>query len=270
MNVSKSFGAPYTEQLDLLKEAGFDGFFVSYGDENDVRACARHAQDIGLHFQSVHAPFSHVCDLWHGDEAAAQAMYDRLLSCLQLCDELHVPLMVVHAFIGFESHTPTAQGLQYFGQLVAAAEKTNVRLAFENVEGEEYLEAVMQHFGASPAVGFCWDTGHALCYNHGRDWLKEYGKKLLCTHLNDNLGVRDRAGKITWLDDLHLLPFDGVNDWEEIARRLRRCGYTGELTFELNTNSKPGRHDNDKYAALPLNQYFAECYARACRVAAKL
>lgn len=271
MNISKAFGAPLKEQLDLLKEAGFDGFFMSYGyneDEATVRTCIAHARNIGLYCQSIHAPFGHVCDLWHGSEEEAQAMLDTLLSCLRLCESESVPLMIVHPFIGFEKHAPTAQGLQYFGQLIAAAEKTGVRLAFENVEGEEYLDALMQHFAHSPAIGFCWDTGHMLCYNHGRDWLKDYGKLLLCTHLNDNLGVRDREGSITWLDDLHLLPFDGINDWAEIARQLKKHGYQGEFTFELTTASKPGRHDNDKYAAMPLAQYFAESYARACRVAA--
>lgn len=273
MNISKAFGAPLTEQLDMLKAAGFDGFFMSYGyseSEDTVRACIAHARDIGLYCQSIHAPFGHVCDLWHGDEAAAQQVLDNLLACLHFCDSERVPLMIVHPFIGFESHTPTAQGLEYFGHLVAAAEKTGVRLAFENVEGEEYLDTLMQHFKHSPAVGFCWDTGHMLCYNHGRDFLRDYGDRLLCTHLNDSLGVRALTGEITWLDDLHLLPLDGINDWDAIAAQLKKHGYAGELTFELTTASKPGRHDNDKYAAQPLMQYFAECYARACRVAAKV
>ena len=44
-----------------------------------------------------------------------------------------------------------------------------------------------------------------------------YGEKLICTHLNDNLGIKDFEGKTTWHDDLHLLPFDGIADWNKIA-----------------------------------------------------
>ena len=73
--------------------------------------------------------------------------------------------------------------------------------------------------------------------------------------------------EITYIDDLHLLPFDGIADWDGIARRLNRCGFSGPLTFELNTLSKPNRHENDGYAALPLEQYLALAYGRACRVA---
>ena len=69
-------------------------------------------------------------------------------------------------------------------------------------------------------------------------------------------------------DDLHLLPFDGIADWKYNAERLNRCGFDGILTFELLNFSKSGRHDNDFYADLPLRQYYAMAYQRACRVAA--
>ena len=44
--------------------------------------------------------------------------------------------------------------------------------------------------------------------------------------------------------------------------------FDGPLTFELSAQSKPGRHENDKYARLSAADYLAEAYARACRVAA--
>ena len=95
-----------------------------------------------------------------------------------------------------------------------------------------------------------------------------YGARLLGTHLNDNLGISDPAGPTTWLDDLHLLPFDGIADWPGIAARLARSGFAGPLTFELNRASKPNRHENDAYGAMPLRDYLAEALARARRVAA--
>ena len=269
MNVSKAFGAPYIEQIDMLKAAGFDGFFMGYTSEEQIlRDCAAHARKTGMIFQSLHAPFTKMKSMWEDDEEAGQEALKELLRCLDICVQEEIPLLIVHAFIGFEDHTPTAAGIERFGQLVAAAEKTNVLLAFENTEGEEYLDALLKFFRNSPAVGFCWDSGHEQCYNHGQDLLKKYGDMLLCTHINDNLGIRAHdEEKITWLDDLHLLPFDGVIDWQEAAKRLNKCGYCGALTMELTTKSKPGRHDNDKYAAMPLEQYFAECYARLCRIA---
>ena len=176
--------------------------------------------------------------------------------------------MVAHAFIGFTSHNPTAFGLKNFERVVAEAERLGVKVALENTEGEEYLAALMAHFAGCNAVGFCWDTGHEMCYNHSQDMLALYGDRLLCTHLNDNLGIRDFGGNITFIDDLHLLPFDGIADWADIASRLNRCGFDGILTFELNTKSKPNRCENDPYGRMDIRQYFTQAYMRACRVAA--
>ena len=83
------------------------------------------------------------------------------------------------------------------------AKERGVKVAFENTEGEEYLEALMDNFKDDDTVGFCWDTGHEMCYNHSQDMLAKYGDRLIATHINDNLGISDYDGKITWLDDLH-------------------------------------------------------------------
>lgn len=116
-------------------------------------------------------------------------------------------------------------------------------------------------------VGFCWDTGHELCYNRGKNMIALYGDRLFCTHFNDNLGIRDYHGEITWIDDLHLLPFDGIADWNDIAQRLNGCKFNGELTFELNKLNRPERHENDLYEKMSLEEYFAEVYKRACKFA---
>lgn len=112
-------------------------------------------------------------------------------------------------------------------------------------------------------VGFCWDSGHEKCYNHDMDLLAKFGNRLLITHLNDNLGISDPGGEITYLDDLHLLPGDGVIDWERNTQRLNRCAPLPYLNFELNLVSKPGRNENDVYAQMPLADYFRLAYQKA-------
>ena len=65
-----------------------------------------------------------------------------------------------------------------------------------------------------------------------------------------------------------MLPFDGIADWKNIAERLNKYNYNDILTFELTTKSKPGRHENDVYDKMPLKEYLAEAFKRACRAAA--
>ncbi len=262
---SGAFGMPTEDQIRLFRKIGFEGFFTGLAAPEAMRSYRRTADECGMLFQSVHAPFTEMAHLWAGDERG-RAMADSLLYGLQACSENEVPVLVAHAFIGFRDHTPTQVGLSMLEPVVRAAEKYGVKIAFENTEGEEYLAAIMEHFNGVPAVGFCWDTGHELCYNLGKDMLALYGDRLLATHLNDNLGCRDYDGEITFYDDLHLLPFDGIADWKDVTDRLKAHRFSGPLTFELKTQSQKDRHENDAYGAMPIEQYLTEAYVRACRV----
>ena len=95
-----------------------------------------------------------------------------LLECLNSCEQNDIHIMVVHAFIGFENHTPSIAGIDRFGRIVNAAVRAGVKLAFENTEGEEYLSALMDAFSSEKNVGFCWDSGHEMCYNYSKDMLE--------------------------------------------------------------------------------------------------
>lgn len=255
------------EQVKMIKSAGFDAVFAEWNGRGSLDEIAEEIKNQGLIFQSIHAPFKRAADMWHENEEKAEAAVAELIACLDDCKRLCVPIMVAHAFIGFDEHNPTPLGIKRFERVVKAAEERGIKLALENTEGEEYLDALMEAFKDNENVGFCLDTGHEMCYNRHRDMLNSYGDRLIATHLNDNLGISREDGKIFWTDDLHLLPFDGIADWDNFAARLDKWGYNGILTFELTVKSKPDRHENDKYAAMGTKQYLAEAYSRACRVA---
>ena len=256
------------EQIKLYSDAGFYGFFTEYNQ--NLAQYRNTAEKCGMYYQSVHAPYVRMCYLWR-DCADTEDTRNELLKCIDDSADAGVPIVVAHSYIGIGAKkidVPNAHGISNFSYAVERAVKRGVKIAFENTEGEEFLEMLMTHFKDVPNVGFCWDTGHEMCYNHSEDMMALYGERLIATHLNDNLGIRDYNGEITFHDDLHLLPFDGIADWNNIASRLKKYGYSGELTFELNLGSKPGRYENDKYRRLPFEEYISEAYARACRVAA--
>ena len=271
MGTSEAYGVPIDEQIRLLKKTGFEGFFTPWKPEYPINEWASLARELGMIYQSIHAPFGGVADLWRSDKEKAQAAEKELIDCIHSCSENGVGLMISHCYIGFDGIVDiTEEGLSRYGRIIDEAERCGVNIAFENTEGEEYLFALLDKFGDRKNVGFCLDTGHEMCYNFGKNLLEFFGDKLIATHINDNLGIKDYNGKIFWHDDLHLLPFDGIRDWKETADRLRKCGYKGILTFELCKSSKPDRHENDKYDRMPLEEYFAESYARACRFAAMI
>ena len=267
VNTMAALNMPIPEQLELFKKVGFHGFFTMWDETADLEGIRRHGDNIGLHLQSIHAPFAKMDRLWYPDEFTEPTV-QRLINCIRDCEKIHAPIVVLHAFITFTRNTATDAGIENFARVVEAARDTGVKLAFENTEGDAYLHALMAAFQDEPHVGFCWDTGHEMCYNHHEDLLARYGDRLLCTHLNDNLGILDYEGSTTFHDDLHLLPFDGIADWQGIADRLDACGYEGELTFELKPNTTLNHNSWPIYGHLDAEGYVTHAYMRACRVAA--
>jgi len=266
MGLNAQFGLPLEEQITALREVGFNGFFAYWRRDTDFAALKRAGDQAGMAFQFIHANQMLMEHVWQETERTEEAV-DELFSCLRDCADNGIPLMVAHAIDGFDWHTPTPMGIRHFEKLVQEAERLHVRIALENAEGEEYLAALMERFHGNPYVGSCWDSGHEMCYNR-KDMLALYGDRLLCTHLNDNMGMSSQDGKMDWQDDLHLLPFDGIGDWEEMMGRLEKTGYHDMLTFELKISSPPSRHENDPYRKMDIRDYFTQAYMRSCRVAA--
>ena len=264
LGVSGSFGTEVKEQIKLIKDAGFDAFFIEWNKDLDLNDIKAYADELGIDIQSIHAPFDKSAQMWTED---AEEAVSELLECVEACHKASVPIIVLHAIIGFDKFEPNDIGVENFAKVVRLAKQYGIKAAFENTEGEMYLEKLMNAFKDEENVGFCWDSGHEQCYNKSKDMLALYGDRLISTHLNDNLGISSFDGSIFWTDDLHLLPFDGVIDWQDAAKRLNKCGYNDILTFELSKLSKPNRHENDKYEKMPIEEYIAECYNRACRVA---
>ena len=218
-----------------------------------------------LYLNSVHAPFTTVHHMW--DEDKADAELQNQLACLKETAECGIPVMVCHAWIGFEPEKPTEAGVENFRKLLQEAHKLGVKIALENTEGEGYLRMLFDHLKNEPALGFCLDTGHEYCYNYAKDLLAEFGP-LIYIHVNDNLGIT--GDSIFWLDDAHLIPFDGIVDFDRVANRLAKLGFTDTLTCELTTANKPGRNTHDQYAGLSCEEYLAKVMKAMKRLGDKI
>ena len=260
--------ATIEENIPAIANAGFDAFFTEWTLDAPIKEWAKIGEKNGLIYQSIHAPFKYVNQIWYGSDAGKEYV-ELLKKCVDDCVSVNVPLMIIHPFIGFKEHEPTEIGLEFYGKIIDHAEKKGILLGFENVEGEEYLAAIMERYRDNSTVRFCWDTGHEQCYNLGKDMMALYGDRLAGTHFNDNKGCIDK-NDITWKDDLHLFPFDGIVDWQGVMDRIHRNGYEGILTFELTLRAKPDRDTSlhDFYATMSNKEFYREVYNRAKRIAA--
>ncbi len=262
LGTGMGFDIPVEEQIRLIKKAGFDGFFTDDDTLENLEKYSSIAKEENLIYQSVHAPFGKMHIVWEGTEEEADEVINELKSCVDKCAKIGVDLLICHVIIGMERCTPNEDGAKRFRSLCEYAKEKGIKVAFENTEGEEYLGAVLEKCKDLDNVGFCFDSGHEMCYNFSRDMLSLYGDRLIATHLNDNLGMKDEKIK-TWYDDLHLLPFDGIADWEKIAERLKKSTCPQCITFELVSTNKPERNAHDRYQGMNFSDYVGEAYLRA-------
>ena len=268
ISIGNAYAVSMDEVLQIIKNSGFDAISPIWKSREALLEIVHKAKNLGLEIQSLHAPFTKAADMWSDKGDICGPVKDELLKNIDFCSECQIQVLVVHVWIGFD-YKFEKDSLYYdnFDEIVRYAKEKNVKIAFENTEGEEYLYALMEHFENDDTVGFCWDSGHEMCYNRSSDLLGKFGDRLIMTHLNDNLGISRFDGKIFWTDDLHLLPFDGIADWNDNVLRLQKSRYMPILNFELGIQSKPNRHENDVYMQMPLELYFAEAYKRACKIA---
>ena len=255
------------DHVNMIGQIGWEAFFTGW-DRNNLERWANEAARNGLIYQSIHSPFGgqhKVSYMWQ-DREEGKFVTDQLIECVKDCARFDIPVMVIHPFIGFRDHTPTQVGLDNYARVVEVANKLGVKLGFENVEGEEYLAALMEKFWNEPCCGFCLDTGHEQCYNGGKDMMALYGEKLCHTHFNDNLGIilpPDASVDLTWHNDLHLTMGDGIVDWKGVMDRIDASPYEGPLICELTRGNKPGRNDHDGYAAMTMEGFYAFALERA-------
>jgi len=264
------YSIPTVDVVRLLKKIGFEAISPSWKSRECLAEIVDVANECGLIIQSLHGPFGFAGQLWTNDESLYGPALEAHYSAIDGCVEFNIPIMVMHVWAGFGY---CVDGLVFnfsnFDKLVDYAKKRGIKLALENTEGEEFLEALLEHYKNEDTVGYCWDSGHEMCYNRSKDFLGKYGDRLLVSHINDNLGIRDVNGNITWHDDMHLLPYDGVADWDYNIDRLKKANHLDILNFELNIYSRPERHENDVYAEMSIERYFTLAYQRACKIAYK-
>ncbi len=264
VNLQSDLTESISDQIPVIRSAGFYGIFFDWDRNLDAEKIAVSAAKNGLFLQSIHAPFYGMDDIFYdrlGEKAGR--MTEDIKSTIDDCVNFGVDLVVCHAIIGMDNHEVTSLGLDRIGEIIDYAVKNEINIAFENTEGLEFLDAVFSRFGEIDGVGFCFDSGHMLCYNKGEDVLKKYGKYLFCTHLNDNLGQTEK--EINFCDDNHKLPFDGVADWNKIADELAELKFSEPLTFEFVKKNRPARHTNDVYEAMSFHDYIFEAYRHAKR-----
>lgn len=260
VNVMQDFNNTVEQAMNVIKAVGFDAFFSGAEDEV-VDRCARLSEKLGICYDTIHAPFHKVNELWK-DSLEGESYTNTLIKLVEKASNVGVPTIIMHTTIGKTLYPTSKTGVDRLRRVVDTANKKNVKLAFENLEFAEPLGLILDVFRNEPSVGFCYDLGHEHCYTPGIKYLKMYGDRLCALHIHDNLGIADSMD-VDYRDDLHRIPFDANVDYERFASELVSTKYGGTLMLEIGN-----RKDYDFYNGVSLEAFYTKAYQAASKIRA--
>lgn len=248
--VSKTFNYSQIEQIQKFKNHNIDGFFAVYENDKQTFELADFASKTGMFFQSIHANYYAMREMWYDGEQTNYIM-EQLKSTIKCASECGVDRVILHLYTGFLQEQPTLLGLKRAGELLETAQKYKVKMCFENLEGTQFLDAVLDEYKDCEYARMCYDTGHENCYGT-HAVVEKYIDRISALHINDNFGIRSKEKTLTGKDDLHLLPFDGNVDFERAGKIIRQANMQNELTFELKISNDPF---SERYKNLDFDSY---------------
>ena len=244
---------PFEERFRMVKQAGFDGVLLWWGDDDtdqDHEDQPELARKAGLAIENIHVPFFGANVLWE-DSPSGEFVLNHYLQCIDDCVDHEIPTMVLHAIFGGNMPPVNDIGIKRFWEIANKAEAKGINVAVENLRETNLHAAYVLEKIDAPRLGFCYDSGHwNACKDKSDefDLFARFGHRLMALHLNDNHGVADD----------HLLPFNGTVDWPATMQKIAQTGYQGPTALEFNILME----------GLTAEEFLAQAYARAKKLEA--
>jgi len=218
---------PLEVRLDMVRDAGFSSTTLMYDETSEFFIDGRGdlipelMKKRGLYFENIHAPFVGYNKIWSQRREEREEIEKVFFKCIDYCGKHGIPVLVIHITEGPTPPEPDKYGLEFMKNLVHRAEDAGVSIAVENTRKEDHLEYIFSSI-TSPALGFCYDSGHDFLYSRKPGAiLKKWGHLLLTTHFSDNDGRGDN----------HWLPGEGIIDWNKITENFPK-NYKGVISLE--------------------------------------
>lgn len=240
------------KQIELMLENGFGHTFIMEDSPHLTDSLVDKVKRSGLVFDTLHAPFYGINSIWREGEEG-ERMLNNLTDAVEKCAAYDIPVIVMHLSSGKPAPIISDIGNRRFANLMERARDKNVTIAFENQRFIANIASVMeQHEDA----GFCWDVGHEGCFTKGLKFMQLFGNRLSAVHIHDNHHLPD--------EDEHLIPYDGITDYEEIAKTLARYGFSGTVMLEV------FRSESEKYRDFTPEEYYNRAGIAARKLATEI
>lgn len=238
--------------MEYAQKAGYEYIALGFGSskifheenwETRIRELAVEMQKHNLKCVQTHLPYY---DLRIDSGTADDASEEAIRRCIKATAALGAKWTAMHLRSAYDRNFSESKAFddncRYIEDYLTVAEKTGVGIALENLP--VFPSVPQWHFFSSHYedicriadkygghnIGICWDFGHAHLTGLDQAQALEYiGNRLKITHIHDNFNK----------DDNHIIPTIGTINWKEIMPSLKKIGYTGPLTLEINYKINP-------------------------------
>lgn len=239
-------GVPFAEMFRQLAAAGFEGVELNLdGDNGSLHALTenttaaeaaeirRMAAENGLAIAGVSTSLGGRDPLGSDDPAVRARGMDLILRQAELAANLGTDCILAApgghggAVSLLQAHENVTAALT---ELAPQLEKMGISVGLENVWNGFFLSPfdMVRMIDAvnSPSVGAYFDAGNVAAYSDPSHWAEILGHRIKRMHLKDFKRGRVHSGEFANL-------LEGCIPWPALMQMLRRIGYDGYLTAEL-------------------------------------
>ena len=237
---------PAAESVRLCAEAGYKELDFCFVDQvfgkteflgpdwrNYVASFRDQAERLGIRFSQSHGPLYSFCA---GRNEDSEEWRRRSLEGSKM---LGVDWMVMHPDTmvtdGAADQRTMQRNVDFFRRLSDEAGRYGVGIAIEDmwgrtkegvprfaIEARELCELIDRVDGEN--TGACWDAEHGSIERLDQGAaIRLLGPRLKALHISDQ----------TARDNIHILPYMGFTDWDEVLSALAEIGYKNPFTFEI-------------------------------------
>ncbi len=197
---------------------------------DEVQKIKNLGKSLGMQFVQAHSQGGNPISQ---DKDHADFLLRATIRSIEICGMLGIKNTVVH--VGWAENISKEEwairNKAFYEKLFPTMEKYGVNVLCENGVQEQLPGIYYPCTGKDmrefidyinhPLFHGCWDTGHGNCEGSQYNEIIALGEHLYAIHYNDNRG-----------DDVHVAPYFGTLNHDEVINALIDVGYKGYFTLE--------------------------------------
>ena len=235
--------------IDYQELANIRSDFFNLPEEEFLSAIAEersYMESLGLKVCQAHAPWINL----PGRDETPEARENWLVAMKKAIRGTHAlgsPRFVVHALLPYGDSDECADEVvrmneEFLAALADYAKDYGITVCLENLPFKKHPVSSVEQVCAMvdklqrENLKICLDTGHAAIFSPDVASAVRYiGERLEALHVHDNKGDTDA----------HLVPGDGIVDWDAFAGALHGIGFSGVVSLE--TSPKHGQFPKEQW-----------------------